>query len=112
MMETKFTPGPWQVITVTDRTIGKDLWLDTIAPYLISGEDGVQIGRVDDEFTNRLTPNVSALANAHLIAAAPDLYSALLNIFKSPRGESLSVELIIQMHEAIDKATPGILNSI
>jgi len=76
-MENKFTAGPWQIITVTDREIGKDLGMDTIAPYLISGADEIQIARVDDEFTNRLTPTISALANAHLIAAAPELLESL-----------------------------------
>lgn len=79
-MNNTFTPGPWKIIHVTNREIGKDLGLDTIAPYLICGSDDVQIARIDDEFTNNLTPTISALANAHLIAAAPDLFDVLQKI--------------------------------
>lgn len=66
-MEPKFTPGPWYV-TGEDfyrvRRTSTDEVLATI-------EDG---GQVDPEFA---LSDDEQFANAHLIAAAPDLYEAL-----------------------------------
>ena len=104
-MEMKFTPGPWSA-GGTKPYKGNEAWIfDSSTPEKLICFLG---GEID-----KPRPSIpESLANAHLIAAAPDLYAALLNIFKSPRGEGLSVDLVIQMHEALDKATPGILNSI
>jgi len=44
------------------------------------------------------------IANARLVAAAPDLLEACKAVADSPRGEGLQVEVICQLLEAIAKA--------
>lgn len=49
-------------------------------------------------------------ANAKLIAAAPDMFQALLKISKCNRTEGLPVDAVISMMEAIRKADETWLN--
>lgn len=71
MSEAKFTPGPW-------RHVGFG------ALYLIKGDEAPDIAVVQP----RTAVAGRALANARLIAAAPDLYEAL----KAFAAEPLSNE--------------------
>jgi len=61
MSETKFTPGPW--IKRGKGTIETSGWAEVAAVM-----DGQMLDRVDHETQE---------ANAHLIAAAPDMYEEL-----------------------------------
>jgi hypothetical protein len=80
MSETKFTPGPWQWDTYND----------------VLAEGGIIVAHTYDHPTNdpedypadpienakaRSVWYAQANANAHLIAAAPDLYAALTDMF-------------------------------
>ena len=71
MSDVKFTPGPWCLSKQSIRIIKKDF-------SAIGSDDGFLIassmGRDDSGF---YASDSEADANAHLIAAAPDLYEAL-----------------------------------
>ena len=80
-METKWTPGPWRY----DRTNGSP----TTGEHMIAGAKPGYLAEVRD------CGSGDVRANAHLIAAAPDLYAALertLNFIantESEMGETL-----------------------
>ncbi len=63
MSEAKFTPGPWRV---RFGNIGH-----------VTAENGALVAKCQ-----RLTSLCNLQANAHLIAAAPDLYEALERVIK------------------------------
>ncbi len=63
MSETKFTPGPW----VVDPKYSRD----------IQAPDGLDVATCCPEILNRHTDGEESIANASLIAAAPDMYEAL-----------------------------------
>ena len=68
MSEARFTPGPWLSLNMqkADPLGGKrwEVWVDTLSVARISGG----FSKPDSS---------EAEANAHLIAAAPDLFAAL-----------------------------------
>lgn len=63
--ETKFTPGPWRVEVDNSSAQVQGFPLITSETYTVVGNEGMY-GDIDTDY-----------ANAHLIAAAPDLYEAL-----------------------------------
>lgn len=65
MSETKFTPGPWEAVLLND-------WSDAtyIEGALFASQRALP-GKFDQKEQDKIH------ANAHLIAAAPDLYEAL-----------------------------------
>ena len=64
MKETKFTPGPWKV----DPKYSRD----------IQAPDGLDVATCCLSILNRkVTTEEESIANATLIAAAPDMYEAL-----------------------------------
>ena len=65
-METKWTPGPW-VVERNKRTWG---WVDVAGPSLA-------VGGPTQATDLTLADEVTRVAEARLIAAAPDLYAAL-----------------------------------
>lgn len=95
MADTKFTPGPWRLSLTDDTTvIGPDH--QEIAEAMGDYED-------DD-----MLPEVEA--NARLIAAAPDLYtaleeaSALVDALSGGRGNLRLRGQYISLEEAIARA--------
>lgn len=99
-METKFTKGPWAVKTHESKFMPGQIIQDGVC-----GPDGEQI-RVDGV---TLTSSEEAKANAHLIAAAPDLLEAvetLLDCFvNDPLGWMDSSDIAIEKaYDAIHKA--------
>jgi len=68
--ETKFTPGPWELFEVGDK-----------CKHLCPSKNGTSILTVSLEYTDDGEPeyfgSVYYPADAHLIAAAPDMYEAL-----------------------------------
>jgi hypothetical protein len=80
MSETKFTPGPWVVGNIFELTFG-----------VKRGNGTEPIGFVyGPSLAERYDVGRTALANARLIAAAPELYEALertLNWLASYPGE-------------------------
>lgn len=91
MSEPKWTPGPWYVGTDEEpnkKGYGGYLWsLHVFAPDPTDSDGQMAIawalcsddGAVDDNHAPRLRP---ARANAHLIAAAPELYEALIGVIR------------------------------
>ena len=67
MSKTKFTPGPWY-------------WVDVGSRICIENKSGDEIASV----LNYAEPEIE-IADAHLIAAAPDMYAELetaMNVFR------------------------------
>ena len=64
MSETKFTPGPWKWMYFRDR----DGSIDATAPSHLIGGDGLCVARHKADWRVKE-------ANAHLIVAAPELYT-------------------------------------
>jgi hypothetical protein len=84
MSETKFTPGPWIV-----NNFREHYFVEVYAEKLRGhSNDRVALLNVDelgtydgDEDYGRA--EIEAEANAHLIAAAPDLYEAVMTVVKN-----------------------------
>jgi hypothetical protein len=78
-MSAKYTPGPW--VVGIDGT-GSALW-----PHIYT-EDDYEVAQISDNTIVNGEPGPvdrMALANAHLIAAAPELLEALVGILELGR---------------------------
>ena len=103
MSETKFTPGPWTLITRSgeDALIGafeiRGMFFDKPGIYPIFQQSRSAI----DGATVYLHP-----ADAHLIAAAPDLYAALEAIeeYCEDLKHSVGSRAAIMLYAALKKA--------
>lgn len=87
---TKHTPGPWELNSIgpdEDKDICFVVW-----PHL----DSIKSRH------NRIA-DVKGTANAHLIAAAPELLAALKRLVSSPHGEMAAGDITIA-ETAIAKA--------
>ena len=69
MSKTEWTPGPWRVMTISP-----EIKVNPTAEFMPFGSCGC----CDGVWINGDNPE----ANAHLIAAAPDLYTALLELYQ------------------------------
>ena len=89
MSEAKHTPGPWQ-------------WTQHFDPTISIYKDGFgQIARLYDSSEG------AGKANARLIAAAPDLLDALIEIVSADDAHELTQKHIESARAAIAKATGG-----
>lgn len=98
MAETKFTPGPW-------FTTSKKPWRICADEGVIIGQAGMPPRRMH-KAAWEAAREVSH-ANAALIAAAPDLYDALVEILEYEGGaeSALDDEYVMERAElALDKA--------
>ncbi len=85
----KHTPGPWQ-------------WTQHFDPTISIYKDGFgQIARLYDSSAG------TGKANARLIAAAPDLLAALIEIVSADDAHELTQKHIESARAAIAKATGG-----
>lgn len=85
----KHTPGPWQ-------------WTQHFDPTISIYKDGFgQIARLYDSSAG------TGKANARLIAAAPDLLDALIEIVSADDAHELTQKHIESARAAIAKATGG-----
>jgi len=76
-MKTAFTPGPWEVIAACEHhgAYVTSPWGTTLADlYNMSNPSDLS---VRNGGSSKPIPFVDSEANAHLIAAAPELYQAL-----------------------------------
>jgi hypothetical protein len=80
---TKHTPGPWEAV--------KPLWPDPYRVRHIVDADRHLIARVD--FANAHQSENEAIANARLIAAAPDLLAALKDILEAGSMQHVRADL-------------------
>lgn len=94
-MKTKHTPGPWEIIH-TEKNPGK--------------VDQIHVGKPDYTVCRVMAYGENAMANARLIAAAPDLLKALKDLVERCDGEegiqadgsnmdTLSAHMVIQLAE-------------
>ena len=81
MSETKFTPGPWRVIrTGPCGPASERFWVGKDAPnpeWRGPSSIGDAVQNMDHVFEGSGRDTGEAKANAHLIAAAPELFSAM-----------------------------------
>lgn len=80
----KHTPGPWKLIANEVIAASGDVIADVV------GGEGCRF--VEDD------QNVECLANANLIATAPDMLTALQDIRRIIHGRGLSVEKLGRCH--------------
>ena len=81
MSETRFTPGPWRFLEGKDYDEGANVG----RPLTVCGgnnDDLANVYSADDSTVS--VSRAEAVANAHLIAAAPDLYEALELLLATP----------------------------
>lgn len=89
-METKFTPGPWGIYT--DQSC--ETWIESVI-----GGKTIDVCMISN---NKLCDR--EVANAHLIATAPELYKALSLVY--PRvAVNLTIEEDFFVRDTIAKAT-------
>lgn len=90
------TPGPWDTRD-DDKRI-------TVGVGLVDGPNGYDVAEVYNDDCDR----DEAWANAHLIAAAPELYEALIAVRRRglPDRYTSDAELIAQVDAALLKASP------
>jgi len=101
MAEPKWTPGPWQVCNTYHAVHG-----ERVRNIALCGNAHIPQGN-----GRILVPDDEAKANAHLIAAAPDLYVAceaalehLLYLRRMVRGPRVSDKTIELLEAALRKA--------
>lgn len=83
MRDTKFTPGPWRVDLDAGRTVGRCIraCVDGLETCIAIAEP---IG--SRYWHGGYSAHEIRHANAHLIAAAPDIYAALLELLAVLEG--------------------------
>lgn len=89
----EFTPGPWEVVSATDNDGRSRRYVDArhaSVEVAYCGMDGAE-----------------TVANARLIAAAPELLEALTRIANVDKEPMLASEVIELARAAIAKATNG-----
>jgi len=100
MSEAKFTKGPWNQESTGD---GKRI---CIGLGMFDGPNGYDVAEVySDDVTEETC--VEAQANAHLIAAAPELYEALdglIGVTDRPSAPDYVRDAIRAAHAALAKA--------
>lgn len=94
----KFTPGPWDI-----QKMYGIIWIGTPKRY---GQLDELILHINQDENYKDEKKERNLANAKLIAAAPDLYAACVEFCrKVEAGEARSTESYKQMKAAIQKVT-------
>ena len=101
MSEVKFTPGPWAI-----HTIDHSHWVGVPKQQ----GDGLEkpIFKIESDPFYKEEVNAEALANAKLIAAAPEMLSALKQISIGQCGETKGgfiARVKSMVDKVIDKAT-------
>lgn len=102
-MDAKHTPGPWRVSEQSPTIIKQDM-------RMIGNESGVLIGSASGYTGSGFFPtDEEAVANARLIAAAPELLEALEEVMSMLGSELVKDTLGYEWHDkaraAIAKAT-------
>ena len=92
MADVKFTSGPWRVFTTKDGS------------KLVGVGEQTGEGITDCGFGMWGGGDAEALANAHLIAASPDLYEALKEARIALNGGPITEGLCHQVDAALAKA--------
>lgn len=109
MTETKFTPGPWNLCAHL-KNINEEIGCSCGYRGVIYGPEDIgyaicQPGHEYYEGEDGLTPprydRMIEIANAHLIAAAPDLYEALELVYTQMDGWDVGHD---EAREALAKA--------
>lgn len=103
-MTTQHTPGPWKGGFAITGSNGNPVCRVVSTAKWESKTDALKYGC--GGFSQK-TSNEEATANAKLIAAAPDLFEALLDVCVARNGDEAEKERAWdKAHAAIDKATP------
>ena len=97
-MKTKHTPGPWNLETVPIQSAGGSNTCHKIGPFNAC---------IYDDWSPRKSgiSEEENLANAKLIAAAPELLEALIEISNYEAGYDAILDVQEIAKEAIQKAT-------
>jgi hypothetical protein len=95
MSETRWTPGPWEVVEIPEPNMISE-WEIQMAGYGLPFFPYVHIGGY--------VKDPVMIANAHLIAAAPDMAEALDRIIKERRMGLTTPEAWDQARAALAKA--------
>lgn len=83
--QTKPTPGPWQV---HPHALYQIVAAPFDGPFEKRGRLVAEVS-TDDDF-----PNDTEKANAHLLAAAPDLYAALVEVLRTRSSAAITRDAI------------------
>lgn len=105
------TPGPWMVTPIAEEISGRD-YTGCDAHFLVVNSEGEKIVDADDShgccsFPGRTWPVIGE-ADAHLIAAAPDMLEAMEAIVaeadQSNGGKGAKLPIVLYIKELAQKA--------
>jgi hypothetical protein len=97
-MDEKFTPGPWRVVQSKDNSGNLGICAPNVRNVIAEIFAALR-------YPTEKTPQ--AISNAHLIAAAPDLFqvvSVLIGSLNFDRDDPVNAEILRRAHTAIAKA--------
>lgn len=97
-METKWTKGPWIWV---EQYRGGHAWLQSTSEKFTIGNAIIDDGSARGEYAPRITVDE---ANAHLIAAAPDLYESLEYLAKEVENDGVCLGILNRCWDALAKA--------
>lgn len=119
-MESKFTPGPWQVVNSTD--VFTSLGGKNAQGVAADNDDGWQVAdtHVGITFVDGEDSYLSmdeCIANAHLMAVAPDMYAFIKDLLANYElGEKLDAEMTSLLAkargESVTEASPVSIDQI
>ena len=100
-METQFTPGPWNLKINGKRKLG--ITSSCPVAWDIANVDA-DVNMVIDNVTRQLI-SIQSVANAHLIAAAPDMFEVIKELYEYSMNTGHKGVLFPKIEAAYLKAT-------
>lgn len=105
----KHTPGPWTVIPEYDEDANLICcWIGFGSEEEIEDDDFLNIGEAAPINFHGCDDQAERLANAYLMAAAPDLFDALLAARERMIGSSPAIRALIEKTDAAIQKALGV----
>lgn len=108
MSKEAFTPGPWHFL----EAIGHDDEWSSVNPLTVCSDGNDDLASIFSDADSTVSiPRVQSVANAHLIAAGPEMYEALKDLSEAFQaridgtgGTNAELRELAAAREALSKA--------